>query len=88
MNDTECVLFIQDNGVPAVMFASPEALKTRSLIEIALSDVPFGKPFKIVKASELPWDKPQEEWEIDPSTLTDGVGLHGIYLTAQGDANG
>lgn len=88
MNDTECVLFIQDNGVPTVMFASPEALKTRSLIEIALSDVPFGKPFKIVKASELPWDKPQEEWEIDPSTLTDGVGLHGISLTAQGDANG
>ena len=88
MNDTECVLFIQDNGVPAVMFAAPEALKTCSLIEIALSDVPFGKPFKIVKASELPWDKPQEEWEIDPSTLTDGVGLHGISLTAQGDANG
>ena len=24
----------------------------------------------------------------DPSTLTDGVGLHGISLTAQGDANG
>ncbi len=88
MNDTECVLFIQDNGVPAVMFASPEVLKTRSLIEIALSDVPFGKPFKIVKASELPWDKPQEEWEIDQSTLTDGVGLYGISLTAQGDANG
>jgi hypothetical protein len=26
--------------------------------------------------------------ELDTSTLTDGVGLHGISLTAQGDANG
>lgn len=33
-------------------------------------------------------EMPQEEWEIDPSTLADGVGLHGISLTAQGDANG
>ena len=81
-------IYIQDNGIPAVLVPAPEALKQMDIIEIAMKDVPFGKPFKIVDADSLPWDKPQEEWEIDPSTLTDGVGLHGISLTAQGDANG
>ena len=39
----------------------------------ALRDVPAGKPFKIVQASELP-DAPQEAWVVDDADLNDGVG--------------
>jgi hypothetical protein len=43
-------------------------------MEVAVKDVPAGKKFKIVNASELPTDVPQEAWEIDEEDLTDGVG--------------
>ena len=83
-----CAIFLNDDRTPVVLLPTPEALEIMSIREIAAKDIPFGKPFKIVPVDSLPWDKPQEEWEIDPSTLTDGVRLHGISLTAQGDANG
>jgi hypothetical protein len=67
------ILYIQDNGTPAVITPSPSALEQYGIEAIALKDVPAGKPFKVIDASELP-DAPQEAWVIDETELTDGVG--------------
>ena len=70
---TQVIIYNQDNGIPAVMTPTPECLQTHTILEIAIKDVPAGKPFAIVDSSELP-DAPQEAWVIDDADLTDGVG--------------
>ena len=70
----QVIIYNQDNGTPAVMTPTPECLQTHSILEIAVKDVPAGKPFKIVDSSELPTDVPQEAWVVDDADLTDGVG--------------
>ena len=67
-------IFNQDNGIPSVGIPTEEALQQHGIMAIAVKDVPAGKPFKIVDASELPQDIPQEYWVIDDSELTDGIG--------------
>ena len=67
------IIYNQDNGIPSVMTPTPECLQTHTILEIALKDVPAGKPFAVVDSSELP-DAPQEAWVIDDADLTDGVG--------------
>lgn len=67
------ILYIQNNGTPAVITPSPSALEQYGIQAIALKDVPAGKPFKIMDSSELP-DAPQETWAINEAELTDGVG--------------
>jgi hypothetical protein len=71
---TQVIIFLQDNGIPAVVMPTQEALASHTIMEIAIKDVPSGKPFKIINASELPQDIPQEAWVVDDSELTDGVG--------------
>jgi hypothetical protein len=73
---TQVIIYKQDNGIPAVMTPTPECLETHTIQEIAIKDVPAGKPFKIIDASELAEldEIPQEAWEIDEADLTDGVG--------------
>jgi len=68
------IIYKTDNGIPAVMTPTPECLQTHTILEIAVKDVPAGKPFKIVAASDLPQDVPQEAWVVDDADLTDGVG--------------
>jgi hypothetical protein len=70
----QVIIYNQDNGIPAVVMPTEEALASHSILEIAIKDVPAGKPFKIVDASDLPTDIPQEAWVVDDSELTDGVG--------------
>ena len=70
----QVVIYLQDNGVPAILSPTPECLMKHSIMEIAIKDVPSGKPFKIVNESDLPLDIPQEAWEINESELTDGIG--------------
>jgi len=73
---TQVIIYKQDNGIPAVIIPTPEVLETHSIMEVAIKDVPAGKPFKIIDAIELAEldGIPQEAWEIDDSDLTDGVG--------------
>jgi hypothetical protein len=68
------IIYNQDNGIPAVVTPSPECLETHAIQEIAIKDVPAGKPFAIVNADDLPQDVPQEAWLVDESDLTDGIG--------------
>ena len=67
------IIYKQDNGIPAVVMPTEEALQDHTIVEIAVKDVPAGKPFAIVDASDLPTE-PQETWVIDDADLTDGVG--------------
>jgi hypothetical protein len=67
------IIYKQDNGIPAVVTPTQEALDAHGIMAIAIKDVPAGKPFAIVDASELPTE-PQETWVIDDADLTDGIG--------------
>ena len=71
---SQAIIYNQDNGIPAVMVVSEEAIERFGLMAVAQRDVPKGKPFKIINMNELPEFWPQETWEIDESELTDGVG--------------
>ena len=71
---TQVIIYNQDNGIPAVVMPTEEALQQHGIMAIAIKDVPAGKPFKIVDAADLPTDVPQEAWVVDEADLTDGVG--------------
>lgn len=68
------IIFNQDSGIPAVVIPTHEALQQHGIMAIAVKDVPVGKPFAIVNASDLPQDIPQEAWLVDDADLTDGIG--------------
>lgn len=70
----QVIIFNQDNGIPAVLMPTQEFVDAHGIQEVALKDVPYSKPFKIVAASDLP-TAPQEAWVVPDSALTDGVGL-------------
>jgi hypothetical protein len=69
----QVVIYNQDNGILAVVSPTLECLETHTIQEIAIKDVPAGKPFKIIDAADLPTE-PQETWVVDEADLTDGVG--------------
>jgi hypothetical protein len=69
------IIYNQDNGVVAVIIPTPEALAQHGIQAIAIKDVPFGRPFKIVDAADIPSDRSQRDaWTVDEAELTDGVG--------------
>lgn len=69
------IIFRNDEGGVSIIYPARECLKTRTVEEIALKDVPAGKPFKIVSPDEIPSDLMFfDAWEVDENTLTDGVG--------------
>ena len=69
------IIYNQDNGVVAVIIPTPEALAQHSIQAIAIKDVPAGKPFKIVDATDIPSDRSQRDaWTVDEAELTDGIG--------------
>jgi hypothetical protein len=70
---TQVIIFLQDNGIPAVVMPTQEALDQYGIMAIAIKDVPAGKPFKIIDAADLP-SAPQETWVVDEADLTDGIG--------------
>ena len=70
----KAIIYNQDNGQVACFAPNPELLKHYTIEQCAIKDVPAGKPFAIVDASELPQDIPQEAWAVDDADLTDGIG--------------
>ena len=71
---TQVIIFKNDDGGVSVIHPTPEALATYGIEAIAKKDVPAGKPFKIVNASELPDRSQRDQWDVDEADLTDGVG--------------
>lgn len=82
----QVIIYKQDNGVLAIVRPTVEALEQYGIEAIALKDVPHGKPFKIVDATEIPADRSQRNaWTVDDADLTDGVGAE--YDVFQGVSN-
>ena len=58
------IIYPNDDGGVSVMTPMPEALKTMTIEEIAIKDVPTGKPYKIVDLSDIPTDRTfRNAWE-------------------------
>ena len=69
------IIYQTDEGGVAIIIPTPECLLGHTIEEIAQKDVPAGKPYKIVATEDIPSDRTfRDAWEVDPSTLTDGVG--------------
>lgn len=69
------IIYQTDEGGVAIIVPAPEAVAIYGLDAIAQKDVPDGKPYKIIDAGEMPSDRTfRAAWEVDPATLTDGVG--------------
>ena len=70
---TKRIIYQTDDGGVAVIIPAPDCGLT--VEEVALKDVPYGKPFKIVDVSDIPTDRSQRAaWTVDGAALTDGVG--------------
>ena len=66
------IIYQNDDGGVAVLTPADCGL---TIEQIAAKDVPTGKPYKIVDASEIPTDRQwRNEWTVDEADLTDGVG--------------
>lgn len=63
-----------EDGNVVITVASPDVLSTRSFKEVLERDLPPKTKFKILERSEIPWDYPQEAWEVDVKELDSGVG--------------
>lgn len=69
------IIYKNDEGGVSVIIPTPEALALYGIEAIAQKEVPTGKPYKIVDASEIPADRSQRNaWTVDDADLTDGVG--------------
>ena len=72
-DQTKRILYLQDNGVVAVIL--PGVNETRSIDEIAKLSVPTGKKYKIVDTTDISSDRTfRNAGTIVESELTDGVG--------------
>jgi hypothetical protein len=66
------IIYQNDTGGVSVVIPCDCGL---TIQEIAAKDVPTGKLYKIVDASEIPIDRQwRNEWAVDEADLTDGVG--------------
>jgi hypothetical protein len=71
---SQVIIFNDDSGIPAVLMPTAEFIAAHGILEVALKDVPYNKPFKIIDTADLP-TAPQEAWVVPDSALTDGVAL-------------
>lgn len=71
----KAIIYKQDNSVVAIIYPTEEALALYGIEAIAAKDVPAGKPYKIIYASEIPEERSQRNaWTVDDAELTDGIG--------------
>ena len=74
------IVYQQDNGVVAIITPvlteiNPSTGVAWTIDEIAATDVPTGKKYKIIADSDVPTDRSfRNAWYVDESDLTDGVG--------------
>ena len=69
------IIYKNDNGGVSVVIPTDEALSQHTIQEIAVKDVPAGKPFKIVSVSDIRSDRCERDaGTIDEADLKEGVG--------------
>ena len=70
------IIYPNDNGGICVLIPSPNTKLT--IEQLALKDVPAGKPYKIIDESEVPTDRTfRDAWEYNftsPESI-DGFGI-------------
>ena len=71
---SQVIIYNEDNGIPSIVFPTPDALQSMTINQIGVKDVPLGKRFAIVNFSDLPTTSPQETWTVSDSDLNDGIG--------------
>lgn len=77
------IIYVNDDGGVSILTPAPECLTKHSIEEIAAKDVPAGKPYKIIDATELPTDRTfRNAWEavIDEP---DGIGAESNEFPAR-----
>ena len=58
------IIYPTDDGGVAILIPTTEYLETHTIEELAAKDVPEGKPFQIVDASDIPSDRTfRDAWE-------------------------
>jgi len=68
------IIYEKDDGGVAILIPTPECLLTHTIEEIAAKDVPAGKPYKIISASNMPSDRTfRNAWDVQIDE-PDGVG--------------
>lgn len=78
---SQVIIYKNDNGGVSVIYPTAEAVAAYSIEAIAKKDVPAGKPYKIIDASELPETREERNnWDIDVSELTDGFCEEGFIM--------
>lgn len=72
---TQVIIYNDENGEMRRIRPTDEGLSIFTIEQIAQKDVPAGRPYKIMNASELPpnWHE-REAWEVSDTELNDGVG--------------
>jgi hypothetical protein len=68
------IIYINEDGGISVIAPSKECLLQYSIKQIAEKDTPPNCAYKVIDSSVLPWEWPQETWEVDESLLNDGIG--------------
>lgn len=72
---TKRIIYQTNDGNVAVIVPAPDAVVQYGIDNIALKDVPFGKPYKIIDTNDVPADRTfRAAWEIDLNLLDSGVG--------------
>ena len=68
------IIYPNKDGGIAIIIPSSECLESLSIEAIAMKDVPFGLPYKIIDTADLPADRTfRAAWEADFSK-PDGAG--------------
>lgn len=69
------IIFKNDLGGVSIIVPTQEAVDTYGIDAIAKKDVPFGRPYKIIDAADIPADRRlRDAWTVGEADLTDGVG--------------
>jgi hypothetical protein len=50
---TQVIIYNQDNGTPAVVMPTQEAIDAHGIMAIAIKDVPVGKPFASPRSGDI-----------------------------------
>jgi hypothetical protein len=81
------IIYPNDDGGVSIIVPTESALATMTIEDIALKDVPAGKPFKIVATDDIPSDRTfRNAWEADMSS-PDGTGMgHEAWFAAKAAA--
>jgi hypothetical protein len=61
---TQRIIYSNDEGGVSILIPTEEYLLEHTIEELALKDVPEGKPFQIVDAADIPTDRTfRNAWE-------------------------